>query len=227
VILSDIDESQPHSHGLSQALAATPPSADTPALPLLSSEQQEDILKRHRDRLRTIPGVMGVDIEGGSTLLVDVFVHTANDGRKPAVLPDALRAIPPFLDAVPVKLEPHFILPPPAGVVVVAPDGTTSIQKACPDKYELAPMFDWQFCMPPRYAGLPPSSMLLPPIAGISRVDAANAVERNRDKLMKLPGVQSIELTDEGLAIYTTDPTKLPLHVEGLPVIPQVVQNSE
>jgi hypothetical protein len=81
-------------------------------------------------------------------------------------------------------------------------------------------MFDWTFCMPPRYAGLPPSGMLLPPIAGISRVDAANAVERNREKLMKLPGVQGIQLTDDGLLIYTTDPTKLPPHIEGVPVIP-------
>jgi len=170
---------------------------------------------------------MGVGIEAGSTLLVNVFVHTEKDGQKPAVLPDALQAIPPFLDAIPVKLEPIYILPPPAGVIVVAPDGTTSIQSACPAQYEVAPMFDWQFCMPPQYAGLPPSSMLLPPIAGIARVDAANAVERNRDKLMKLPEVQAIQLTDDGVFIYTTDPTKLPPTVEGVPVIPQVVQNSE
>jgi hypothetical protein len=221
-----VDESQPHSHGIPQALAATPPSAGTPAAPLLSLEQQDVILARHRERLRAIPGVIGVTIETANTILVDVFVHTDQSGRKPAVLPDALRTIPPFLDAVPVKLESHYILPPPEGVVVVALDGTTSIQKACPDKYELVPMFDWQFCMPPRYAGLPPSGMLLPPIAGISRADAANAVERNRDTLMKLPGVQEIQLTDDGVLIYTTDPTKLPLHVEGVPVIPQVVQEN-
>jgi len=142
VTFVDDPEPQPHSHGVAQALAATPPSVDTPALPLLSPEQQEAILARHRNELRAIPGVMGIGIEGGSTLLVDVFVHTDQTGHKPATLPDALRAIPPFLDAVPVKLEPHYILPPPAGVVVVAPDGTTSIQSACPKDYEVAPMFD-------------------------------------------------------------------------------------
>lgn len=126
---TNIDESQPHSHGLLQALAATPPNADTPDLPLLSPEQQDEILNRHRDELRAIPGVLGIGIEGGSRLVVDVFVHTDLSGRKPAVLPDALRAMPPFLDAVPVRVEPVYILPPPAGVVVVAADGTTSIQR--------------------------------------------------------------------------------------------------
>ena len=222
--IADDPESRPHSHGLPQALAATPPNADIPALPVLSHEQQDDILNRHRAEFRAIPGVIGIGIEGGSTFHVDVFVHTDKDGRKPAVLPDALRAIPPFLDAIPVKLEPVYILPPPAGVVVVAPDGSTSIQSACPAEDEAVPMFDWVFCMPLRYAGIPPSGMLLPPIAGIPRVDAAKAVERNREKLMKLPGVQSLQLTDEGLVIYTTDPTGLPSSVEGVPVIPQVVQ---
>lgn len=218
-------ESQPHSHGAAQALAATT-SLQTDIIfpePAIPPDQQEAILARHRDSLRAIPGVMGADIEGGRTLRVDVFVHTDQTGRKPAVLPEALRAIPPFLDAVPVKIEPVYILPPPEGVVVVAPDGTTSIQKACPEKYELAPMFDWQFCMPPKYAGLPPTGILFPPIAGISRVEAVNIVERNRDALMKLPGVQGIQLTDEGLLIYTTELEKLPSHVEGVPVIPQAV----
>lgn len=222
----DDPESQPHSHGVSQALAAPPPTARSPLDPLIPPDQQEAILNRHRDQLQAIPGVSGIGIEAGSTLLIDVFVHTDQYGRKPAVLPDALRAIPPFLDAVPVKLETTYILPSPAGVVVVAPDGTTSIQKTCPANYEVAPMFDWTFCMPPNYAGLPPSSMLLPPIAGISRVDAANAVERNRSKLMKIPGVQNIQLTDEGLVIATTDPENLPTHVEGVPVISQVVQGN-
>lgn len=88
-------------------------------------------------------------------------------------------------------------------------------------------MFDWTFCMPPRYAGIPPSAILLPPIAGLSRIDAANAVERNRERLMKIPGVQGMLLTDDGLEIYTTDPAGLPPSVEGIPVIPQVVQESE
>jgi hypothetical protein len=100
-----VDESQPHTHGIPQALAATPPSAGTPAAPLLSLEQQDAILAHHRERLRAIPGVIGVTIETADTILVDVFVHTDQSGRKPAVLPDALRTIPPFLDAVPVKLE--------------------------------------------------------------------------------------------------------------------------
>ena len=223
MITTDPAESLPHSHGLPQALAAVPPSADTLEAPLLSPEQQTALLARHEDALRAIPGVMGIGSEGGRTLVVNVFVHTDPSGRKPPGLPEALRQIPPFLEAVPVKLEPVYILPPPAGMVVVAPDGTTSIQSACPKDYEVAPMFDWQFCMPPQYAGLPPSSMLLPPIAGLSRVDAANAVERNREKLMKIPGVQGIQLTDDGLLIYTTDPTKLPPTVEGVPVIPQPV----
>ena len=224
---ADDPKSYPHSHGVAQALAATLPNADPPALPQLSPEQQEEILNRHRDRLRAIPGVMGVGIEAANTIVVDVFVHTDQNGLKPAVLPDTLRAIPPFLDAVPVKLQPFYILPPPAGVVVVAPDGTTSIQDTCPANYEPAPMFDWQFCMPPRYAGLPPSSMLLPPIAGLSRIDAANAVERNRNKMMRTPGVQGINLTDEGLIVYTTDPAQLPPHVEGVPVIPQVITSQK
>ena len=226
MIHSDLAESHPHSHDVPQALAATPPNAGTPDFPLLSPEQQTEILDRHRDALRAIPGVIGIGIEGGSTLVVDVFVHTDPTGRKPAVLPDVLRAIPPFLDEVPVKLQPVYILPPPAGVVVVSMEGTTSIQSACPAEYEVAPMFDWTFCMPPRYAGLPPSGMLMPPIAGIARVDAANAVERNRDRLMKLPGVQAIQLTDDGLLIYTTDPIQLPPHVEGVPVLPQVDQKN-
>ncbi|MBM4256012.1 MAG: hypothetical protein FJ147_08960 [Deltaproteobacteria bacterium] len=161
-------------------------------------------------------------IEAGNTILVDVFVHTDQTGRKPAVLPNALRAIPPFLDALPVKVQPHYILPPPAGVVVVAMNGSTSIQRECPATYEVAPMFDWVFCMPPQYAGLPPSSMLLPPIAGIPRVEAANVVERNREKLMKIPGVSSLHLSDEGVGISSSEPEKLPPHVEGVPVIPQI-----
>jgi hypothetical protein len=220
-------ESRSHTHGVTHAQAATPPTARSPLDPVIPPEQQEAIVARHRDRLRAIPGVMGIGIEGGATLLVDVFVHTDQNGRKPAALPDVLRAIPPFLDAVPVKVQPHYILPPPAGVVVVAMDGTTSIQSACPKDYEVVQMYDWTFCMPPKYPGLPPSGMLLPPIAGKPRVDAANAVQRNRNKLVRLPGVQGIELIDDGLLIYTTDPTKLPSHIEGVPIIPQVVQNPQ
>lgn len=217
-------ESRSHTHGVTHAQAATPPTARSPLDPLIPPEQQEALLDRHRDRLRAIPGVMGIGIEGGATLLVDVFVHTDQNGRKPAALPDVLRAIPPFLDAVPVKVQPHYILPPPAGVVVVAMDGTTSIQSACPKDYEVVQMYDWTFCMPPKYAGLPPSGMLMPPVAGIPRSEAADAVERNREKLMKLPGVYSIQLTDEGLEISTSDPSQLPAQVEGVPVIPQVVK---
>ena len=210
---------------MSQALAATPPAGDTPATPLLSLEQQTALVARHQDDLLKILGVYGVTVETGNTLVINAFVHTDQSGTKPGVLPDALRTIPPFLDAVPVKINPAYILPPPAGKVVVAPDGTTSVQDKCPEEYTLVPMFDWQFCMPPQYAGLPPSAMLLPPIAGKPRVDAANAVERNRNKLMKLPGVQAIQLTDDGLLIYTTDPTQLPSQVEGVPVIPRVAEN--
>ena len=222
----DSADFQPHTHGVPQAFAATPPSAGLPDFPLLSPEQQDELLARYHDTLRAIPGVFGVTVEKANTLVVDVFIHTEPDGRKSAVLPEPLRAIPPFLDAVPVKLRPFYILPPPAGVVVVAPDGTTSIQSACPAQYEVAGMFDWQFCLPPQYAGIPPSGMLLPPIAGIARVDAANAVARNREKLMKLPGVQSVWLSDEGVIIYAKDPTVLPSDVEGVPVIPQAVDNS-
>jgi hypothetical protein len=223
-----IDESQSHSHGAAQALAAPTPLQSGIVFPdpLIPPDQQEAILARHRNSLRAIPGVMGVDIEGGSTLRIDVFVHTDQTGRKPAVLPDALRSIPPFLDAVPVKVQPVYILPPPAGVVVVAPDGATSIQNACPSQYQLVPMMGWQFCMPPRYAGLPPSGMLHPPVAGVSWIDAVDTVGRNREQLMKIEGVQGTQLTDEGLVIYTTKPEKLPLHVEGVPIIPQVVQEN-
>ena len=44
---------------------------------------------------------------------------------------------------------------------------------------------------------------------------------------MKLPGVQSLWLSDEGVLIYAKDPTVLPPDVEGVPVIAQVVNEEK
>ena len=68
--------------------------------------------------------------------------------------------------------------------------------------------------------------ILLPSIAGIAYVDALKAVDRNHEGLMKISGVQSLVPSEDGLIIYTTVPAKLPPHVEGVPVIAEVVQNS-
>jgi hypothetical protein len=60
----------------------------------------------------------------------------------------------------------------------------------------------------------------LPPVAGVPYAEAGLIVERHREELMRLPGVQGVVLGPEGILVYTDYPAALPVEIEGLPIKP-------
>src|SRR5262245_46149937 len=73
---------------------------------------------------------------------------------------------------------------------------------------------------PLRGGDLAASGPKLPSIAGIPYAEAGLIVERHREELMRLPGVQRIGLGPEGILVYTDVPAALPAEIEGLPIKP-------
>jgi hypothetical protein len=75
--------------------------------------------------------------------------------------------------------------------------------------------------LPPEIEGIAVRTVPLmePAIAGKSPTEVTAILNRNRAALKRLPGVSEVGLADEGIAVQTDDPTALPSHVEGIPVI--------
>jgi hypothetical protein len=57
------------------------------------------------------------------------------------------------------------------------------------------------------------------PIAGRPYEEAIDVLERHRAAIKQLPGVQEVGLSPDGIAVYTDNPTALPSHLDGFPVI--------
>lgn len=98
------------------------------------------------------------------------------------------------------------LLPPPPGVIVLRPDGRREQAEDCPDGFrETAGLNGWRFCLDVNNPQpMPP--LEAPPIAGIAYEEALKILERHRDALMRLPGVESVGLDTEGIRVETKTP---------------------
>src|SRR5205814_2400986 len=110
------------------------------------------------------------------------------------------------------------LLPPPPGVIILQPGGVREQADSCPKRFkEIVEMGGWRFCVDPEHPEtIPP--LMAPPIAGIPYEEALAILERHREEIMRLPGVQSIGMGAEGIRVYTDNPAVLPPEVEGLPI---------
>lgn len=202
------------------------------------------VVDRHQDDLKQIPGVYAVTT-GADRVIVHAIVHTDERGNKPATLPPALQAVPTILEGVPVEIEPLYLLPPPAGVVVLQPfpsDPQTqacppqsvpawntghvecfALAESCPEGFEETIENDWRFCLNPNIFS-PIPNVMIPPIAEIPYAQAEAIRERHSMELMQLPGVRSVGVGAEGIVVGTNHPEALPASIEGLPVIAEPVR---
>src|SRR5438034_514936 len=115
---------------------------------------------------------------------------------------------------------PPQLLPPPPGVIVLRPGGIREQADSCPEGFrEAAGLNGWRFCIDPEHPEpMPP--LEVPPIAGISYEEALKILERHREELMLLPGVDTVGLGADGIHVYTENPAVVPPEVEGLPIKP-------
>lgn len=78
---------------------------------------------------------------------------------------------------------------------------------------------------PQETAGPPPETLSPPlaelPIVGIPFEEAIAILERHKEELRDLPGVEEVGLNAEGIVVYTDNPAVLPTAVEGLPIKPR------
>lgn len=121
---------------------------------------------------------------------------------------------------VPLTIPPPKLLPPPPGVIVLRPGGVKEQADSCPEGFkEHVSLGGWRFCVDPEHPEpIPP--LMIPPIAGIPYEEALKILERHREELMKLPGVEAIGMSAEGIEVETNNPAVLPQEVEGLPIKP-------
>jgi hypothetical protein len=212
------------------------PTREPPQIAGLPYEEAEAIVKRHRSELMKIPGVQGISIRTRG-FLIQMIIYSETRTIDPEVLKTATRDIPATIEGLPVKVKALPILPPPPGVIVLRPETADQQRQACPpgllrswngrfvcyEHAETCPpglkemqQFGWRVCLD--------SSETIPalwelPIAGIPFDEAMAILERHREELMRLPGVQGIGLGAEGIAIEAPDPSAFPSSVEGLLVI--------
>jgi hypothetical protein len=112
------------------------------------------------------------------------------------------------------------LLPPPSGVIVLRPGKVREQAESCPSGFEeRVEAGGWRFCVDTaKPEPIPP--LMEPPIAGISREEAVEILQRHQEELIKLPGVESVGLGPDAIYIRTTNPAELPSEVEGVPIKP-------
>jgi hypothetical protein len=160
-------------------------------------EEIQAVVERYQDELKQIPGVFAVNA-GADRISVAVVLHPEESGAKPT--------------AIPVEIHTVYILPPPAGVVVVEPfppDPQTeacppesvrtwnldhfecfAIAQTCPAGFDETMNHDWRFCLNPSVSSTIPNPMALP-IAGIPFAQVEAILERHRAEIRQWPGVTS------------------------------------
>jgi len=118
-----------------------------------------------------------------------------------------------------IPLPPQF-LPPPPGVIILRPGGVREQADSCPEGFkEHVSLGGWRFCIDLEHPEtIPP--LMAPPIAGIPYEEALAILERHREEIMRLPGVQSVGMGNGGIVVETDNPAVLPLEIEGLPIKP-------
>lgn len=112
----------------------------------------------------------------------------------------------------------RLLVRPPAGVIVLYPDGTWTEETGCPAEFvEETHVNNWRFCRDPeRHDRIP--RMWNPPINGIPFEEVEEIFAANKDTLMAIDGVSSIGLGVIGIYVRTFKPELVPTAVEGLPI---------
>lgn len=176
--------------------------ADTTS-PRLTDAQMMTILQTHCPALRQQPDVLGcLPDPTGIRLITD----------RPALMPTQVAGLPIVTEPPP----PH--LPPPPGIIVLRPEGPDPqpTLSHCPPGYTELQKYRWRFCNSPANPQPIPTSLMIPPIAGVPYT-RAEAIFQRQD-FIQLPGVQSVALEADGIVVQTTEPTLIPSSFEGLPV---------
>ena len=169
----------------------------------LTDAQTMAILTTHCPALRQQPDVLGcLPAPAGIRLITD----------RPALMPTQVAGFPVLTEPP----SPH--LPPPPGVIVLRPDGPDPqpTLSDCPPGYTEHQKYRWRFCNSPTTPQPIPTSLMIPPIAGMPYT-RAEAIFHRQD-FIQLPGVQSVGLGADGIIVQTTEPTLIPSTFEGLPV---------
>lgn len=179
-------------------------------------EEVQAIVARHRSELMQVPHVYIVGV-GGKGILVGVYVYTDSQGKKPTTLPASLDALPADVEGLPLQVVPLYVLPPPPGVTILRPNGVREAAEACPRTFLEHSKFGWTFCIDRRHPQSIPT-LMTPPIAGIPYEECLKILERHRDALIQLDGVDGVGLGAEGIDVYTSKPDIVPLELGGLPV---------
>ena len=169
----------------------------------LSDAQMMKILTTHCPALRQQSDVLGcLPDPAGIRLITD----------RPALMPPQVSDIPVLTEPPP----PH--LPPPPGVIILRPTGPDPqpTLNHCPPGYTEQQKYRWRFCNSPTAPQPLPTSLMIPPIAGVPYTRAEELFKRQ--DFGQLPGVQSVGLEADGLVVRTTEPALIPSTFEGLPV---------
>lgn len=214
--------SAPHSEEPSPSSVSTvqafPPVAGIPYTEAVA------IADRHREELLRQPGVYIIAVGDGG-LILGVYVYSKDRTVPSDGLQKLTANLPTTIEGLPVKIKPLPVLPPPNGVIILRPGGLQEQAAACPSGFTEAPTFGWRFCINPEQPE-PIPLLMEPSIAGISYSKAAAILERHREELLKLPGVQGVGLGAEGISVWTDNPAILPSQLEGLPVKVRLSQGS-
>ena len=164
-----------------------------------------------------VPGVYYVGVGYGG-ILIGVFIHTHDQTAKAESSSPAIEALPAEIEGLPLKVKPVYILPPPPGVIVVHPDGIREEADECPAGFQEYINLSWRFCLGPGVSTVP-TDIMEPPIAGIPHEECLQILERHREFLEQLPGMESVGMGAGGISVYTSNPDVVPAEVEGLPII--------
>ncbi|MBM4255591.1 MAG: hypothetical protein FJ147_06795 [Deltaproteobacteria bacterium] len=180
----------------------------------VSREVVEKIVKRHESELKKIPGVEGIFV-AGDKIIIHIRVYTDNKGQKLEYLPAHLQALPQTIEGIPVTVSSLSVYPPPPGVIILKPKGKRERAKTCPANLYETNLHGWRFCFDPVHPEPIPGLMMLP-IAGIPPEQAYKILDRNRNRLMALPGIESVGMGANGIYVTAAHPSILPKEVEGL-----------
>jgi hypothetical protein len=197
-------------------LTEAPPVRELPSIAGIPYEEAQAIVERHREDLMQVPGVYDVGIGDGG-IIAGITIHSPDQTINSEALKTATKDLPTEIEGLPVKIKPLPILPPPPGVIVLRSGGVREAADTCPEGFIEYVQFGWRFCLDQEKPESIPA-LMTPPIAGIPFEEAQAILERHREDLMKLPGVQGFGLGVDGIDVWTENPTVVPQELEGLPV---------